>query len=82
MTKKNKFISRVEENLEISMFASRWFMAPVYVVLSFSLAIIMLKVLQEFIHNIPMFVSMDFKSLLLFCHGNLSNSFLKFPFSI
>ena len=66
MTKKNKFISRVEENLEISMFASRWFMAPVYVELSFSLAIIMLKVLQEFIHNIPLFVSMDFKSLLLF----------------
>ena len=26
----------------------------------------MLKVLQEFIHNIPLFVSMDFKSLLLF----------------
>ena len=66
MTKKNGFISSVEEKLEISMFASRWFMAPVYVVLSISLAVIMLKVVQEFIQNVPAFVSMDFKSLLLF----------------
>ena len=41
MTKKNGFIVNVEEKLEVSMFASRWFMAPVYVVLSISLAIIM-----------------------------------------
>jgi len=41
-------------------------MAPVYVVLSFSLAVIMLKVIQEFLHNIPFMVSMDIKNLLLF----------------
>ena len=64
--KKNNFIENVEEKLEISMFASRWFMAPVYVVLSLSLAIIMFKVIQEFIYNIPGFISMDNKSLLLF----------------
>ena len=66
MTKKNGFLPYVEEKLEVSMFASRWFMAPVYVVLSISLAVIMLKVVQEFVHNIPIFYSMDFKSLLLF----------------
>jgi uncharacterized protein (TIGR00645 family) len=48
------------------MFASRWFMAPVYVVLSLSLAVIMLKVIQEFIHNIPTFYAMDIRNLLLF----------------
>ena len=64
--KKNNILRNIEEKLEISMFASRWFMAPVYVVLSLSLAIIMFKVIQEFIYNIPGFISMDNKSLLLF----------------
>ena len=41
-------------------------MAPVYIVLSISLAVITLKVIQEFVHNIPAFYSMDIKSLLLF----------------
>ena len=41
-------------------------MAPVYVVLSLSLAVIMLKVVQEFIHNLSMFYDMDIRSLLLF----------------
>ena len=39
---------KIEDVLERSMFASRWLMAPVYVVLSLSLAFIMIKVLQEF----------------------------------
>jgi len=41
-------------------------MAPVYVVLSLSLAVIMLKVVQEFIHNLPLMVTMDIRNLLLF----------------
>ena len=41
-------------------------MAPVYVVLSLSLAVIMLKVIQEFMYNIPLMVSMDIRNLLLF----------------
>ena len=41
-------------------------MAPVYVVLSLSLAVIMLKVVQEFIYNVPLMVSMDIRNLLLF----------------
>jgi len=63
---KNNIIKNIEDKLEMSMFASRWFMAPVYVVLSISLAVIMIKVVQEFIYNIPAFISMDIKSLLLF----------------
>ena len=41
-------------------------MAPVYVVLSLSLAVIMLKVVQEFMHNVPLMVTMDIRNLLLF----------------
>ncbi len=66
MNKKSKFRENLENTLESSMFASRLFMAPVYVVLSLSLAVIMLKVVQEFIHNLSMFYDMDIRSLLLF----------------
>ena len=66
MHKKSKFRENLENALESSMFASRWFMAPVYVVLSLSLAIIMLKVVQEFMHNIPLMITMDIRNLLLF----------------
>ena len=66
MYKKSKFRESLEHTLESSMFASRWFMAPVYVVLSLSLAVIMLKVVQEFMHNIPLMVGMDIRNLLLF----------------
>ena len=41
-------------------------MAPVYVVLSLSLAVIMLKVVQEFMHNVPLMITMDIRNLLLF----------------
>ena len=66
MKKKGTFRENIENTLESSMFASRWFMAPVYVVLSLSLAIIMLKVVQEFTHNISEFYGMDIRNLLLF----------------
>ena len=66
MHKKSKFRENLENTLESSMFASRWFMAPVYVVLSLSLAVIMLKVVQEFMHNVPLMISMDIRNLLLF----------------
>ena len=66
MKKKGKFRENIENTLESSMFASRWFMAPVYVVLSLSLAVIMLKVVQEFTHNLSMFYGMDIRNLLLF----------------
>ena len=66
MKKKGTFRESIENTLESSMFASRWFMAPVYVVLSLSLAVIMLKVVQEFMHNIPLMITMDIRNLLLF----------------
>ena len=66
MNKKGKFREALEHTLESSMFASRWFMAPVYVVLSLSLAVIMLKVVQEFMHNVPLMINMDIRNLLLF----------------
>ena len=43
-----KLRDKIENTLEYSMFASRWLMAPVYVVLCLSLAFIMVKVIQEF----------------------------------
>ena len=66
MDKKNIVKENIEELLEKSMFASRWFMAPVYIVLSISLAVIMIKVVQEFIHYIPLFLGLSIKDLLLF----------------
>ena len=66
MNKKNTVKENIEELLEKSMFASRWFMAPVYIVLSISLAVIMIKVVQEFIHYIPLFLGLSIKDLLLF----------------
>ena len=43
----------IEKNLEKGLFASRWFIAPIYVVLAISLGIVTLKVIQEFIHVVP-----------------------------
>ena len=56
----------IENILEKAIFASRWFMAPVYLALSISLFFITVKVLQEFFHNIPLMFAMDVKDLLLF----------------
>ena len=39
---------QIENMLEKAIFASRWFMAPVYLALSISLFFITVKVLQEF----------------------------------
>ena len=57
---------KIEGILERFMFASRWFMAPVYVALSLSLFFITIKVIQEFIYYLPLIISMDIKELLLF----------------
>ena len=64
MNKQSK--EQIEEVLEKSMFASRWFMAPVYIVLSASLAVITLKVIQEFVNYLPLFLDLKIKELLLF----------------
>ena len=56
----------IEDILEKAIFASRWFMAPVYLALSISLFFITVKVLQEFFHSISLMFAMDVKDLLLF----------------
>ena len=56
----------VETLLERGIFASRWFMAPVYVVLAISLGFIAVKVIQKFIHIVPLMIDMDIRTLMLF----------------
>ena len=66
MNKNNSLKESVEEVLEKSMFASRWFIAPVYIILAISLGIITLKVIQEFIHVVPEMFSMTVREVMLF----------------
>ena len=56
----------VEESLEKFIFASRWFLAPIYIVLSISLFFITIKVIQEFLHFAPLVLSMQLKDMMLF----------------
>ena len=56
----------LEKNLEKGLFASRWFIAPVYIILAISLGIITLKVIQEFIHVVPEMFSMTGREVMLF----------------
>jgi len=55
-----------ENLLEKSMFSSRWLLAPIYIVLSLTLFVIMMKVIQEFIHEFSHFFEMSINDLLLF----------------
>ena len=57
---------QLENLLEKSMFSSRWLLAPIYIVLSLTLFIIMVKVIQEFIHEFSHFLEMSINDLLLF----------------
>ena len=61
-----KMRKKIEDLLERAMFASRWFMAPVYIVLSITLFLIMIKVVQELFHELPHFLHMNISELLLF----------------
>ena len=54
----------LEKNLEKGLFASRWFIAPVYIILAISLGIITLKVIQEFIHVVASIVAISGINLL------------------
>ena len=57
---------KLEDILEKSMFSSRWLLAPIYIVLSLTLFVIMMKVIQEFIHEFSHFLEMSINDLLLF----------------
>ena len=56
----------LENTLEKFIFASRWLLAPIYVILSISLFFITIKVLEEFISFIPVLGSSDLKDMMLF----------------
>jgi uncharacterized protein (TIGR00645 family) len=56
----------IEDSLEKSIFASRWFLAPIYIVLSISLFFITIKVVQEFFHFVPLILTVDLKGMMLF----------------
>lgn len=56
----------LENGIEKSIFASRWLLAPVYLVLCISLAFVALKVLQEFLHILPSAWEKDNKDMMMF----------------
>ena len=56
----------LENGIEKSIFASRWLLAPVYLVLCISLAFVALKVLQEFLHILPAAWEKDNKDMMMF----------------
>ena len=58
--------SYIENILERSMFASRWVLAPIYIVLSLTLFVIMIKVIQEFILEMTHIFEMNINELLIF----------------
>ena len=56
----------IQSLLEKGIFTSRWLLAPIYLILSTTLFLITIKVIQEIIHFVPVFFSSDIKELLLF----------------
>ena len=56
----------LENTLERIIFASRWLLAPIYVVLCLSLLFITIKVIQETIHYLPLMLVQDVKGIMLF----------------
>ena len=66
MAKNPKLRDQLEDTMESSMFASRWLMAPIYLILCLSLAVIMLKVIQHFLFTLPLLYDMKMKEVLLF----------------
>ena len=64
--KKYSLKENIETTIETGMFASRWLMAPIYIILCFSLAIITFKVMQYFYVSLPTMMDMKLKEVLLF----------------
>ena len=57
---------QIEELIERGIFASRWFLAPIYIVLSISLLFISVKTVQELVHFIPSSLNMEIKDMMLY----------------
>ncbi len=56
----------LEDFLERLIFASRWLLAPIYIVLCLSLLFITVKVLQETVNYLPVMLVQDVKGIMLF----------------
>ena len=56
----------LEDTLERIIFASRWLLAPIYIVLCLSLLFITIKVIQETVHYLPLMLVQDVKGIMLF----------------
>jgi len=59
-------IKYIEEIIEQGVFASRWILAPIYIVLCISLLFISLKTFQELAHFIPLALEMEIKDVMLY----------------
>jgi uncharacterized protein (TIGR00645 family) len=58
-------MSWIEMNMERLLFASRWLMAPFYLGLAVSLAVLLLKFCQELVHFLPNLLDMKETDLIL-----------------
>ena len=56
----------LEDFLERLIFASRWLLAPIYIVLCLSLLFITVKVIQETVNYFPVMLDQDVKGIMLF----------------
>ena len=56
----------LEDFLERLIFASRWLLAPIYIVLCLSLLFITVKVIQETVNYFPVMLAQDVKGIMLF----------------
>src|SRR3989337_382357 len=58
-------MKRVEHALEVLMFNSRWLLAPFYLGLVISIALLLIKFGQEFIHMLPTIFTMSESEVIL-----------------
>ena len=59
-------MDKLEHYLESLIFASRWLLAPIYLVLCLSLLFITMKVIQDTIFYLPVILEQDVKGIMLF----------------
>ena len=59
-------MNKLEHYLESLIFASRWLLAPIYLILCLSLLFITMKVIQDTIVYLPVILEQDVKGIMLF----------------
>ena len=58
-------MKKIEHALELLMFNSRWLLAPFYLGLVFSIALLLIKFGQEFLHMLPAIFTMSESAVIL-----------------